>query len=86
MADVPRPPCPPRCKECELPYGVIAMRGHKPGCVIGSRQRQRDAEAAEVRSALADAVDARRQDVEFMDRLRDNIKKHGVLLDRLADA
>ena len=37
-----------------------------------------------VMAALKKAVEDRRSDTEFMERLRRNIDRHGALLDRLA--
>lgn len=42
-------------------------------------------EPVDVMAALKEAIDKRRADTAFMDRLRSNIEKHGVLLERLAE-
>lgn len=81
-----RPPRPYRCPECGGPHGSKNwMPRHTPECSIGIEGRRRATVSSEVHSALTKAIQAKYQDVEFMDRLHRNIERHGVLLDRLAE-
>ena len=83
----PGPPSIPRCSECGGPHGSKNwMPRHLPDCSIGIEGRRRAQVSREVTDALTKAVQAKYQDVEFMDRLHRNITKHADLLERLADA
>ena len=76
MTDRPDGPCdePP----CSLsgPFRYCPVKG------CGWVDDPTDDEA--VMGALKRAVEARREDTAFMERLRRNIETHGVLLERLA--
>lgn len=83
MADVPRPPAPPRCVEC----GTIAgYRPHALDCSIGQANAAHWLNVRTVEKALADAIAERRQDRPFMERLRHRLEHDNAILDRLAGA
>ena len=80
-AHPPGPPPIPRCPECER---IVSHHGHAPDCARGQASRVHWSNVRVVEDALRKAVEAKRQDREFMARLARNIEKHADLLDRLA--
>lgn len=78
MTDRPRPPGPPRCPGC----GYIGT--HAADCLIGTANEAHWENVRAVQSTLERAISERRNDREFMARLRRNMEKHADLLDRLA--
>lgn len=86
-APIPGPPAPPRCLECGGPRSVggSAIRYHEPDCSVGQLGRRRSEVETEIRDALIKALQARRNDDEFMARLRDRVREDADILARLAD-
>jgi hypothetical protein len=78
---VPGPPSIPTCRECRR---VVGHQGHAPECSIGQEQRVHFGNVSAVEVALKKAIDLRRQDREFMARLRARIEADANVLDALA--
>lgn len=78
----PGPPPVPRCSECN----AHPMSHHLAECSIGAANARHWSNVHVVEQVWAEAIAAKRQDREFMERLRNNITKHADLLERLADA
>lgn len=79
----PGPPSIPRCRECRR---IVGYQGHAPDCSIGQEQKVHFGNVTAVEVALKDAIARRRNDREFMARLRTRLEADSAILDALADA
>lgn len=75
------------CPECGVSYGYPTSHlRHRADCSIGLERLRRYRAEKDLRGVLAAVVDARREDVEFMERLRRRIEQDATILDRLAES
>lgn len=80
--NVPGPPAPPRCRECGR---LVSHQGHAIDCERGKDQHRHVANVQAVRVALEKAINARRQDRPFMERLAARLAADERVLERLAE-
>ena len=83
----PGPSAPPRCSECGGPRSVGgAIRHHEWNCSVGSDGDRKRERRRLIDEGLRAALDAKRNDEAFMERLLARLAGDANILDRLADS
>lgn len=74
----------PRCEECNATPSITKGRFHEDWCPKGQEQQAHAVNVRAVEAGLKEALDRRRQDRAFMERLAARIRSDANILDALA--